>query len=295
MKIIFFGTTKFSANILQDLVKNGIKIEAVVTKNERSEVKKISSSLPTYFPENIKSEDFYNTLKKYDPDIFLVAAYGKIFPKKLLSLPKIACINVHASLLPEYRGADPIRRCLMNLDKKTGITIMDMVEKLDAGDMLLQEEVKISSDMNKDMLEKILLDLAKKMVQKILKLLKQGKVVRKKQEESMATYAPKMKKEEMFIEWDDSKKEEGRVRALSFKPGAGCKILVDQKEKLLKIVKAKSVQKDIGKKEIVFENDHVYIGCSHGALEIIEVQLEGKKRMDVRSFLRGIKGEIKIL
>ncbi|KPK33393.1 MAG: hypothetical protein AMS24_01165 [Chlamydiae bacterium SM23_39] len=300
MKIIFFGTPFFAKEILSFLLEKNVNILAVVTqqgKKGETEVKKVAEkySLKIYQPKNISSDEFINEIKSYNADLFLVVAYGKIFKKKLLDVPSLDCINVHASLLPLYRGAAPIQRVLLNGEKKTGVTIIKMVEELDTGDIILQKKILIEEGMDFGLLEKALLDIAKPMLLEVLEMYKNKNVKKITQDNSKATYAPSIKKNEFFINWnDDALNIYNKIKAFSPKPGARTIVEINKKKFILKILNAQVLEgiSDIPSKILQFEKDSFIVACKKDGLKIISLQLEGKKKMEAESFIRGMKKKI---
>jgi methionyl-tRNA formyltransferase len=312
VKIIFFGTSVFAAKILSYLLDQKIDIAAVVTRPDRprgrslqflpSPVKELAQnnrpSLPVFQPEKASTPEFVKTLLEYDADLFVVAAYGEIIKTNLLSLPKKGCINVHASLLPKYRGAAPIQRSLMNGEKESGITIIEMVLEMDAGPILKMVKIPISEEMTYGELENKLAEISCPALLEVIRELEEGNVVKTSQDPNLVTFAPKMKPEEEVIHWDKSASEiHNLVRALSPKPGAYCQILIGESKKRLKILKSSVVKEAHAEpgQMISFGKEGWIIGCKEGALKLLEVQLEGKKAMTVSDFIKGIQQSISFL
>jgi methionyl-tRNA formyltransferase len=306
MKIIFFGTSFFAAEILSHLVSKGISVEAVVTQKDsikgkkriEPEVKKMAKrfNLPIYQPEKASDEEFIREMERYIVDLFVVVAYGQILKGELLKVPKLDSINIHASLLPKYRGAAPMQRCLMEGEKKTGVSIIQMVSKLDAGDIILKEECGVDEGMNFGELEKRLLKISKRLLMEVIGLYERGEVRKIAQGEEGVSYAKKILKEEYFIDWGSGiKKVYNLIRALSPSPGSRCFIRVNEKKKVLKVLRSEIVEKKLGVKKVFKSESGVVIGCGDGGIKLLEVQLEGKKVMDIFSFLRGIRGEIEVV
>ena len=302
MKIVFFGTPYFAAEILKHLIQNNIQIVAVVTQVDKShryipEVKKTALKLlpniPIIQPEKASDLEFIESLKKFDADLFIVAAYGQILKESLLNIPKLASINIHASLLPKYRGANPIRSAILNGDTITGITIMKMVKKMDAGDIILKKEVDINDDENFQILEKKLVDLSKDLIIETIKLFKEKKVLYTPQDESKVSYSSKIKFEDRLIDWNDSAKDIfNKIRAFSLEPGAIAKIIIDNEEKNLKILKAQIVEIKLNPKETKIEKNSLIVGCKDKSLSVQILQLQDKRSCDIVSFINGLKKEI---
>jgi len=236
---------------------------------------------------------FIESLKKFDADLFIVAAYGQILKESLLNIPKLASINIHASLLPKYRGANPIRSAILNGDTITGITIMKMVKKMDAGDIILKKEVDINDDENFQSLEKKLIDLSKDLIIETIKLFKEKKVLYTPQDESEVSYSSKIKFEDRLIDWNNSAKDIfNKIRAFSLEPGAIAKIIIDNEEKNLKILKAQIVEIKLNPKETKIEKNSLIVGCKDKSLSVEILQLQDKRSCDIISFLNGLKKEI---
>ncbi len=308
MKIIFFGTSKFAANILTYLFEKKVNIIALVTqpdikKNGRqniAETKKVSflylDKSDIHQPEKASDVNFINEMRKYDADLFIVVAYGQILKQALLDIPQKGCINVHASLLPKYRGAAPIHHAILNGEKKTGITIQKMQKKLDSGPIIIQKEIDIPQDMVFTELEEKLCLLSQPLLLKVIDMFKNNKVSLIEQDESKASYANKITKKIKQIDFMmDAKKVYDQIRAFAKRPGAFCKVKIQEKEKELKIFEANIVDKKLDPKEVFIENSYIFIGCKDKALKLIEVQLEGKKKMRASDFIRGVRGKMIVI
>jgi len=305
MKIVFFGTSSFAANILCFLLEKKIDVCAIVTQTDKktgkrvhvSPVKDVALSKPQiklFQPEKATDEGFISEIKDLKPDLFVVVAYGKILRPKLLDVPKVDSINVHASLLPKYRGADPIRRCIMEGEKETGISIMKMVAEMDAGDIIEMEKIPISIDDNFEIVEKKLCQTAKELLLSVLHQFEKKTVKYKPQDHTKATFANKLTKEEMEISWNQSALHiHNLIRALSPYPGATCDIYINGEKKRLKILESEIIKKQAPFGEIIsFENDTWIVGCKENCIKILSSQLEGKKRLSTGEFIRGIKGKV---
>ncbi|NDD57786.1 MAG: methionyl-tRNA formyltransferase [Chlamydiae bacterium] len=308
MKIVFFGTSSFSAQILQNLLAKSFNIAAVVTRPDKPRgrslqldcppVKKYlqdaSSHIPIFQPEKASAAEFEEILRTIEADLFLVVAYGEILKQNILDLPKKKCINIHASLLPSYRGAAPIHRCIMNGDKRTGITIIEMVRQMDAGDILAQESFEISKEMNFKDVEARLLEISYTLLDEILNHFDQFYAQKKAQDLDKVTFAAKISQEDLEIKWvDEASLIFNKIRAFSPSPGAWCKILIGSEIKRIKIFSSKSVQ-DYEKPpgSLIANEKELIISCLHGAIAPLEVQLEGKKRMSISEFLKGLNQKI---
>lgn len=305
MRAVFMGTPKIAAVILKQIIEAKIEVVAVVTQPDKpkgrggklaiSEVKEVALSyqLPIYQPQKIKEESFLKELKKMQPDIILVAAYGKILPSSILSLPRYGCINVHASLLPKYRGAAPIQWTILHGEKTSGITIMYMDEGLDTGDILLKKEISLDPKETAQSLHDKLANLGGKALLEALTLIKEGKAERIPQPEEGATYVGMIEKSFGQMDFNRSATElERLVRGLNPWPSAYTK----WKGKILKFwdtdaVFSKEMEQTYGNCEngtvVLAEKEHFFIKCKEGFLQINELQPEGKKWMCCSEFLRG--------
>lgn len=294
-KIIYFGTPAFAAEVLSFLLESSVPIAAVVTQPDRpkgrshqlapSPVKELASKLapniPILQPEKASEEAFLQTLIDLKADLFVVVAYGQILSQKLLDIPPMGCINVHASLLPKYRGAAPMQRCLMAGEKETGIAIQKMVRQLDAGDVIATSIITIPSEMTHGELEKRLCDSAKPLLLSVIRQYENGIPAGTPQNHDSATFAPKVEGEK--IDWSKSADEiHNLIRALSPKPGAWTWVEAGDDKKKLKIVRSKVVQ----------EQGRGNVPCGEGYIQLLEVQPEGKKIMPAADWLRGQKNNL---
>ncbi|CRZ34666.1 methionyl-tRNA formyltransferase [Herbinix hemicellulosilytica] len=303
MKVIFMGTPDFAVNTLREIVKAGHEVVGVVTQPDKAkgrggklcfpEVKEaaLELNLPVYQPVKVKDPEFIQKVKDLKPDVIVVAAFGQILPKDILDIPPYGCINVHASLLPKYRGAAPIQAAIINGEKETGVTIMHMDVGLDTGDMILQEKIQISDDETGGSLHDKLAVLGAKLLVKALEQIKEGTAIRVPQDDSQATYAKMLDKEMGNIDFTKPAVYiERLIRGLNPWPSAYTKL----NGKTLKLWKAKVKEYSAGAKpgEVVEVNkDSIVVMTGKDALEILELQLEGKKRLSADEFLRGYKIE----
>ena len=292
------GTPEFSIPILKSIYETNNKILEVYTQppKKKNRGKKIINSPIHEYSKKLgipvrnpiifddKEIDHIEILK---PDLIIVVAYGKILPKKLLKLENILFINVHASLLPKWRGAAPIQRAIMNMDHETGVSIMKIVPKLDAGPVLIQSKIKITKEINLKELSDKMSELGAKLILDTLKLVENKKVNFIEQNESEATYAKKIEKIETRINWkDDAGKILAKINA--FCPNPGCWFKLDGIR--MKIIKAKEIIIKGAPGTILDEK--LTIACFRNAIQIIELQKEGKQKMTTNEFLRGNKIKI---
>lgn len=306
MRIVFFGTSSFAAQIFSELIKKEQKIIAVVTREDQFKgrhlqlspppvkelVSKLTPSIPIFQPKKASDPAFTDEyLRPLNPDLFVVVAYGEIIKQNLLSLPKLGCINIHASLLPKYRGAAPIQRCLMAGDTKTGISIIEMALQMDAGDILAIKEVPIPFEMTFGELEPILCHLGAELVLEVIERYKNGIIIKTPQNESSVTFAPKITTFDEQINWNRSAIDiHNQIRALSPLPGAWSYVDISGEKKRLKIKKA-HVCHEQGTLDtfLKLDKNRWIVPCKEGTLEILEVQLEGKKVLPTSVFLKGLK------
>ena len=300
MRVIFMGTPDFATGTLEEIVKAGHEVVGVVTQPDKPKgrgktmmptpVKEtaLKYNLPVYQPRKVREPEFVELLRSLKPDVMVVAAFGQIITKEILEMPKYGCINVHASLLPAYRGAAPIQWAVINGDKESGVTIMQMDEGIDTGDMIEKAVVPIAEDETGGSLFDKLSHTGAKLCVKVLKDLEEGTAVGKKQpEESTTPYAKMIDKKMGEVDWKKSAKEiEQLIRGLNPWPSAYTKV----QRKTLKLWKAKVLLETSQMKPgqiVKVTKDSLAVQTGQGMLEIQELQLEGKKRMDTSSFLRG--------
>ncbi len=297
-KIVFMGTPEFAAGILRSLIENNFNVVGVVTAPDRpkgrgrklaiSEVKELATQfeLPILQPENVKTEDFFQQLASWQPDLIVVAAYGQIIKKNILDLPKYGCINVHASLLPKYRGASPIHYALLNSEQETGITIMKMDEGMDTGEIINNEKIKINNNDNLISLYSGLADLGAKLLIKTIPDYIAGKIELKKQNNNLASYTKIITKSDGKIDWSMKGQDIlNKIRAFNPWPGT----FANWQEKKLKIHSARLTERKFSPGEVMIENKKIYVGTADFALEIIDLQLEGRKTVSAENFVLGNK------
>jgi len=299
MKIVFMGTPDFAIPSLKILIQNNHSIIAVVTTpdKERGRGQKITftavkqfaieNNIPVYQPEKLKgNNEFVEQMKGLNPDLFVVVAF-RILPKEIFEIPKHGSFNLHGSYLPKYRGAAPIQWALINGDTETGLTTFKLAEKVDTGNIYLQEKVKINSDDNFETLHDRMSLIGAEIVLKTVTMIENGNVELHQQNDSLASPAPKITKEICLIDWNKPAEEiHNLIRGLSPHPVA----YFLHNNKVIKIYKTEIV-KDVKLKPSEFHQTktELLIGCGKDALRILEIQQEGKKRMNVEEFLRGFR------
>ena len=317
LNIVFMGTPDFAQESLKSIYEEGFNVVGVVTNPDKpkgrgmkltfSPVKEyaIEKDLKVYQPLKIKNnEEFIEEIKRLNPDVICVVAYGKILPKQILEIPKFGCVNVHASLLPKYRGAVPIEWAVLNEDTKTGITTMYMDVGMDTGDMILKQETEIGEEETTGELWNRLSCLGGKLLVETLKLIEEGKAPREKQEGEFSL-APMLSKEMALIDWEnfDINKIHNLIRGLN--PIMGAYSYINNKK--IKFWKSKILSKQeffsyktefeeyenkydnlvAGTILISDEKDGLYIKANGGVLKILEIQGENARRMSTSDFLRG--------
>lgn len=301
MKILFMGTPDFAAGSLKSLIAAGYEIGAVVTQPDRpkgrsgkpvfSPVKEVAvkAGIPVLQPEKIKRPEETARLLEYPADIYVIAAFGQILSKEILEQPRLGCINVHASLLPRYRGASPIQRVILDGEKSTGITIMQMNEGLDTGDILYTKSIDLAPDETFETLHDRLMVLGGEALTEALPLIEAGKLTPVKQDDSLSCYAPLIKKEDGLIDWKRSSDEiYSQIRAFNPWPGA----FTYSSGRMLKIWEAQPVSSSGRPGEILgTDKDSFTVACGSGAMKILSLQPEGKKRMETSAYLLGNKTE----
>ena len=296
-KIIFMGTPIFAVPILKSLYQNGYPISVVYTqppqksqrgqKINKSPVQDISETLNIEFrtPKLLKNnEEEYKYLKKLDADIAIVVAYGQIIPKKLLNLTKKGFINIHASLLPKWRGAAPIQRSIMNLEKQTGISIMKIGEELDTGPICNSYKINITKNDNSETITNKLSNLAAEKISNNIDDILEDKLEFKEQIHVEATYAKKIEKSEGKIEWNNSAESIiGKINGLYPTPGAW----FNYNKERYKILKAE-IGNGTGEAGIILD-DYLEISCKEQSIKILVIQRQGKKPQNINEFMFGTK------
>ena len=294
LKIIFMGTPEFAVPILKAIYESDHEILEVYTQppTKSGRGQKINHSnihnysedlnLKVRCPTALDTSEEINHIKKLNPNVVVVVAYGKILPTEMLNIDNILFINVHASLLPRWRGAAPIQRAIMNMDSETGISIMKIEPKLDSGPVMLQSKIKIQPNFNCEELSNEMSKIGAKLILDALELIEINKVKFKSQNESEITYAKKIAKTEAKMDWcEDAQKIIAKINALN--PNPGCWFDLDGSR--IKIIKAKKIICE-GKPGIIL-NEKFTIGCLKNAIQILEVKKEGKQKMTAKEFLKG--------
>jgi len=299
LKIIFMGTPEIALPSAEELIASGEDLIAVVTQPDRPKgrgrvceacaVKEwaLMNNLPVLQPEKAREPQFLEEVRKLNPDLIVVHAFGQILPKALLEIPKFGVINVHASLLPKYRGAAPAQWAILNGEPETGVTIMRMDEKLDTGPILLQQKVPIEDSDTTGTLLRKLSELGRELLLSAVQGLKAGTIKAVPQDESQATYAPPIDKEQGKINWNEPVLLIWRkVRAFNPWPGA----YLGEGNNLIKIWKAEPAEGK-GEPGMILEahNKWIEVACAQGSLRILELQPAGKRRMSAEAFLAGRK------
>ena len=323
MKIVFMGTPDLAAEVLDTMMKSGCEVTLAVTQPDRPKGRGKSViktpvhecadkwGIPVFSPVRVKRPEAVERLREEAPDLIVVAAFGQILSKEILDLPRLGCVNVHASLLPAYRGAAPIQWAVINGEEKSGVTIMQMDEGLDTGDILLQEEIPLAADETGESLYNKMASLGGKLLVKALPMIEQGAITPIKQDDAASCYAPMLKKEMGNIDWTmPAVRIERLVRGLNSWPGA----YTFMNGKMLKIWGAEVCGEEAGavaasaaetgavaadapeagaEPGTVVRTDKkkIYVACGEGVLALTEVQYEGKKRMSTQAFLLGAKVE----
>lgn len=293
------GTPEFAVTVLEGLLNTKHEVGLVATQPDKAKnrgkkiqytpvkEKALEHNIKVLQPEKVRgNEEFFEELKDYRPDIIVVVAYGQILPKEVLELPKYGCVNVHASLLPRLRGAAPIQRAIIEGDEETGVTIMQMSEGLDTGDMLAKESIKIGT-MNYSMLHDALAEIGARLMVHTLDLIEEGKISPEPQDDSKSSYAKVVFKQEGKIDFTRQPEAVERlIRGFDPWPGAFC----EYEDMVMKLWKAQPLCENTGKEPgtiIEVSARGIKIACGDGALLVSEIQIPGKKRVAVPEYLKG--------
>ncbi|MBE7032715.1 MAG: methionyl-tRNA formyltransferase [Ruminococcaceae bacterium] len=301
MRIMFMGTPEFAEVSLKSMVEDNRDVVCVITQPDKPkgrgyemampEVKvyALEKNIPVYQPETLRDEAILPLLEEYKPDVIIVVAYGKILPEYILNFPKYGCINIHGSLLPEYRGAAPIQRAVIDGKKVSGVTSMYMEKGLDTGDMLIKKELPIGEETTAGEYHDALAILGGKVLLETLDALEQGTLSPKKQDDSLSTYASQLSKAEGEIDWNSTNEQiYNKVRGLNPWPKAFS--FISGKRFVVDFV-YKSTQSGNPGEVISADNDGILVACGDGSVLIKEIKIEGKKKMSVEDYLRGHKIE----
>lgn len=301
MKIVFMGTPDFASEVLKSLLESEHQVLAVFTQPDkpRGRGKKISytpvkemaleAQIPIYQPRRIRDEENLEILKQINPDVIIVAAYGNILPKEILDLPPYGCINIHASILPKYRGAAPIHWAIIKGETETGISIMQMDEGMDTGDVLLLERIEISEEADTGEIFAKLASLGSKMIIEVLEKIKDGKLIPVKQKEEEATYAPMLTKKDELLDWDMSSKDiYNKIRGMNPWPGVYTYFRGDRLkiQKSILIDEKQVIEYKPG--EIIdFSEEGIFIAANPGTIALKIIQPAGKKQLNFKDFING--------
>lgn len=303
LRVVFLGTPQFAADVLEYLVQNHVQIVAVISRPDKPvgrsgqpqpvPVKLVAEryGLPVFQPEKVSDAAFQPILDGFHADLFVVVAYGEILRQHVLDAPKMGCINVHPSLLPKYRGAAPIQQAIIHGETTTGVSIMYLVKKMDAGDVIAQVEMPLPLEMTYGELEDILGKRGSELLLEVIRKFEVKAPAGSVQDESQVTFAQKIELEQCELDVQRSAYElHNLVRGVNPEPGAWIRVEVGGKEKRLKVFKTFPHSDLTAEKGLIVlgPQKKVLMGCSEGVLELKEVQLEGKKRVSAQDFLNGL-------
>lgn len=299
MKLVFMGTSIFAVPTLQKLIDSPHRIVGVISQPDRPSGRgaKLSASpvkelairydLPLYQPEKIKDAAAVEQVKMLGPELIVVVSYGQIIPAAILTYPRYGCLNVHASLLPRYRGAAPIQRAVMAGDSETGVTIMYMDEGLDTGDIIMQIKMGISPAMEHGELEPMLAEMGAALLLETIDNLEKGQISRIPQDHASATYAQRLSREDEVVDWTKpAQLIHNQLRALSPLPGAYT-VINGAKVKIYKTRVVENAMEGLPGEVLKADAQGIWVQTGDGVLEIGELQKAGKKRMPVSEYLRG--------
>ena len=298
MDIVFMGTPEFAVPCLERLISDGHNVKGVFTQPDKPKgrghkmqfppVKEcaVQNNIPVFQPLKMRNGEAMAILEELKPELIIVVAYGKILPEEILSFPKYGCVNMHASLLPKYRGAAPIQWCVLNGEKESGVTAMQMNAGLDTGDMLYSESVKIGENDTAGELHDKLSAIGADVMAKTIEMIIKGELKPVKQDDSLSNYAPMLSKDLCPINWNDSASEvHNKVRGLSPWPVATA-VLNGKTIKIHRTELCGAVKGDCG--EVVKSDKELIVACGDSnGVRIVTLQAEGKKAMPASDFLRG--------
>ena len=303
MKIMFMGTPDFALFSLKKLYDEGHEIAAVITKPDTPVGRKyvltappvkrwaLEKGLTVYQPTTLKGDEFAALLSEIDPEMIVVVAFGKILPENVLNYPKYGCVNVHGSLLPEYRGAAPMQRAIIDGKKVTGITTMFMAAGIDTGDMLMKAEIEIGENDNFEVIHDRLGQVGADLLIETVTRLEKGEIVPEKQDDALANYAAKIEKSDCLINFDsDANTVHNLIRGLSPIPLA---FTHTPDGKLLKIVASAVADADcensVPSGSVIALDGKITVACGKGRIDLLTVVPEGKSKMNSADFIRGRK------
>lgn len=297
MNVVYMGTPEFAVPPLQAIINANHTVTGVFTQPDKPKgrgyvltpppVKEcaLENNIPVFQPKSMKDGEALEILKKLNPDVIVVVAFGKILPKEILDLPKYGCINVHASLLPKYRGAGPIQWCVLDGEEETGVTTMLMAEGLDTGDMLLKSSTKIGENETAGELHDRLSTMGADLIVETLSKLPNNEITPEKQDDNLSNYAPMLTKELCKIDWSKSAQQiHNQVRGLNPWPVA----VTSVNGKRVKIYSTQLSDKNDTAGKIICLNP-LTVACGEGSVIITELQPEGKKRMNSQDYVRGYR------
>ncbi len=303
MRVIYMGTPDFAVGALEEIIKAGHEVVLVVTQPDKPKgrgktmqftpVKEcaLKHGIEVFQPVKVRESANIEYLRKFNPDIIIVAAFGQILPKSILDMPKYCCVNIHASLLPKYRGAAPIQWAIINGDEVTGVTTMRMAEGIDTGDMIAKRQVRIDEDETGGSLFDKLTEVGARLCVETMAMIEDGTAEYTPQDSESATHTSMIKKELGLIDWKKPAVEiERLIRGLNPWPSAYTHL----NGKTFKIWKAKVIDEKFDCQPgciCKVDKNNLYVMTGDGVLSLMEVQLEGKKRMEAEAFLRGFNVE----
>lgn len=313
MSIVYFGSDDFARDVLIYLIEKGIDVKGIVTvpDREKGRSRKVQgtpvkehfatqSDIPIFQPEKPSDPMFMKQLKILDADLFVVAVYGKLLKQDLLDLPKIGTINVHPSLLPKYRGPSPIQSAVLAGEKEVGVTIMEVVLELDAGDIISARKMSVDEDATFGEVREALCKMSKSLLYETIKeALFQGSYPKVPQDPAKVTFSKKISPEQAQIDFNQSASDvHNLIRGMSPRPGARCQVEISGKIKSLKILRssivdvedeARFTEKSYKPGDIVFYNKEkgFVVKCQDHFLQLLSLQLEGKKEMSAKDFING--------
>jgi len=305
MRIVFFGTPEIAKEALEFLFQNGVEIVGIVTKPDKPKgrsstllpppvkewAQKAIPSVPLFQPEKASTSEMIEALKQLHPDLFVVVAYGEIMKQALLDVAPHGAINLHASLLPKWRGAAPIQRAIEAGDQETGVSIIRLVQKMDAGPILLKRSIPLDDIMRSSELFQALSIVGKEVLLEVIHQLDKGQAVEEIQDESQVTHAAKLTPEGCQINWHvEGKKLHNMVRAAYPNPIAWTEALIRGEKKKLNILESRFREDvELPPAEIYLSKKEIMVGTGKGALQLLQVQQEGKKAMNAMDWARGLQ------